>query len=406
MDDVRAAAARIAGQVRRTPALRVPALDELADAELFLKAENLQHVGAFKARGALHALSRVEPELRARGVITYSSGNHAQAVAYAARAYGVPARIAMPIDAPAVKVAGVRALGGEIIFAGTTSDDRRRAAIDDDAGDLVAEDPPGHPAAEAPLRDLAVGAAEPRELDPQEDLVVGERPRGLDLDQAEDAGLADQRPHRRRDRRRRVDTRRAASGCVHRQGATILAEAARPVRGPRPRARVRARCPARACPRRGDTLQDHAPAAHEPRRPRRPLGIPQARPGVADARGPRAGGRDRPPLPRDLGARPPPAAGRGGEAGAADPRPRQRLRAGAPHPRRRRGALHPRPPAAHDQVLRARGGPGGGELVHRGGGDPQRRLGPRPRPRPPGAPPRRHPVVLPDRLPDDPSLAL
>lgn len=146
IDDVRAAAARIAGQVRRTPALRVPALDELADAELFLKAENLQHVGAFKARGALHALSRVEPELRARGVITYSSGNHAQAVAYAARAYGVPARIAMPIDAPAVKVAGVRALGGEIIFAGTTSDDRRRAAIDlaEETGAVIIE-PFDHP---------------------------------------------------------------------------------------------------------------------------------------------------------------------------------------------------------------------------------------------------------------------
>jgi threonine dehydratase len=128
IDDVRAAAERLGGRVRRTPALRCAALDELADAEIWLKAENLQHVGAFKARGALNALSRLDPALRARGVITYSSGNHAQAVAYAARSFEIPATIAMPIDAPKVKVAGVRALGAEIVFAGTTSDDRRKAA--------------------------------------------------------------------------------------------------------------------------------------------------------------------------------------------------------------------------------------------------------------------------------------
>ncbi|MEZ4384183.1 MAG: threonine/serine dehydratase [Nannocystaceae bacterium] len=128
IDDVRAAAARLGDRVRRTPALRCAALDELADAELWLKAENLQHVGAFKARGALNALSRLDPALRARGVITYSSGNHAQAVAYAARSFAIPATIAMPVDAPKVKVAGVRALGAEIMFAGTTSDDRREAA--------------------------------------------------------------------------------------------------------------------------------------------------------------------------------------------------------------------------------------------------------------------------------------
>ena len=130
VEAVRAAAARLSGLVRQTPALRCAALDELAGCELWLKAENLQHVGAFKARGALHAASRLDPAARARGVITYSSGNHAQAVAYAARHFGVPAWIAMPIDAPAVKVAGVRALGGEIVFAGTTSDERRAAALE------------------------------------------------------------------------------------------------------------------------------------------------------------------------------------------------------------------------------------------------------------------------------------
>ena len=127
--EVRAAAERLAGRVVRTPALRCPALDARAGAELWLKAENLQRIGAFKARGALHAVGRLAPEVRARGVITYSSGNHAQAVALAAKEYAVRATIAMPVDAPAVKVAGVRTLGAEIVFAGTTSDERRAAAL-------------------------------------------------------------------------------------------------------------------------------------------------------------------------------------------------------------------------------------------------------------------------------------
>lgn len=129
VEDVRAAAERLAGKVVRTPVLRSPALDALTGAEVWLKAECLQRIGAFKARGALHAVGRLPAELRARGVITYSSGNHAQAVALAAHAYGVRATIAMPVDAPAVKVAGVRALGAEIVPAGTTSEERRAAAL-------------------------------------------------------------------------------------------------------------------------------------------------------------------------------------------------------------------------------------------------------------------------------------
>jgi threonine dehydratase len=129
VEDVRAAAERLAGKVVRTPVLRSPALDALTGAEVWLKAECLQRIGAFKARGALHAVGRMRPETRARGVITYSSGNHAQAVALAAREYGARATIAMPVDAPAVKVAGVRALGAEIVFAGTTSEERRAAAL-------------------------------------------------------------------------------------------------------------------------------------------------------------------------------------------------------------------------------------------------------------------------------------
>lgn len=128
--DVAAAAERISGRVVRTPTIRSPRLDALASApvELFLKAENMQRIGAFKARGAMHAVGRLDPSDRARGVITFSSGNHAQAVALAAREFGVPATIAMPVDAPKVKIAVVRELGAKIVLAGTTSDDRREAA--------------------------------------------------------------------------------------------------------------------------------------------------------------------------------------------------------------------------------------------------------------------------------------
>ena len=129
LDDVQAAADRIAGRVWRTPVLRCPALDEVAGANLWLKAENLQRIGAFKARGAMHAVGRLPEDVRARGVITFSSGNHAQAVALAAQAFGIEATIAMPTDAPKIKVAAVEGLGAKIVFAGTTSDERREAAL-------------------------------------------------------------------------------------------------------------------------------------------------------------------------------------------------------------------------------------------------------------------------------------
>jgi threo-3-hydroxy-L-aspartate ammonia-lyase len=128
IDDVRAAAERIAGRVWRTPVLRCPALDEMAGCELWLKAENLQRIGAFKARGAMHAVGRLDPDTRARGIITYSSGNHAQAVALAAREHQTSATIAMPTDAPAIKVNAVRELGARIVLAGTTSQERKSAA--------------------------------------------------------------------------------------------------------------------------------------------------------------------------------------------------------------------------------------------------------------------------------------
>jgi threonine dehydratase len=127
---VEGAATRLAGHVVRTPVLRSPALDEIAGAELWLKAENLQHIGAFKARGAMNAALQLDPEVRARGLVTYSSGNHAQAVALAARRLGVPALITMPLDAPAIKLEAVRALGARVILAGTTSLERRARAIE------------------------------------------------------------------------------------------------------------------------------------------------------------------------------------------------------------------------------------------------------------------------------------
>lgn len=128
-EDVFSAAKKLAGKVLRTPVLRTPAIDALAQAEVFIKAENMQRIGAFKARGALHAVGNLDPAVRARGIITYSSGNHAQAVALAAKEYGITADIAMPVDAPAIKVEGVRALGANIVFAGTTSTERRNAAL-------------------------------------------------------------------------------------------------------------------------------------------------------------------------------------------------------------------------------------------------------------------------------------
>ncbi len=128
-DDVLGARERLAGRVLTTPVLRVPALDALAGAELYLKCENLQRVGAFKARGAMNAVLALPEERRRKGVVTFSSGNHGQAVALAARELAIPAWVAMPSDAPGVKVESVRALGAEVIFAGKTSADRYAEAV-------------------------------------------------------------------------------------------------------------------------------------------------------------------------------------------------------------------------------------------------------------------------------------
>ena len=103
--DVQAAAERLRGVAHRTPVLTSRTLDTMTGAQVFLKAEPFQRIGAFKFRGAYNAISALEPEdIRARGVVTNSSGNHAQAVALSAQLFGVPATIVMPTDAPPAKI--------------------------------------------------------------------------------------------------------------------------------------------------------------------------------------------------------------------------------------------------------------------------------------------------------------
>ena len=115
LDDVQAAARRIAGTAHRTPVLTSRALDQAVGATVFLKAENLQRVGAFKFRGAYNAVASLSDAERARGVATVSSGNHAQALALAAQLHGAPAVILMPEDAPPGKLAATAGYGAEVI---------------------------------------------------------------------------------------------------------------------------------------------------------------------------------------------------------------------------------------------------------------------------------------------------
>ncbi|NNU79311.1 threonine/serine dehydratase [Halovulum dunhuangense] len=107
---------RLGPVVRRTPLLSSPFLDEIAGKRVLVKAECLQHTGSFKFRGGYSAVSALDPEIRSRGVLAYSSGNHAQGVARAAQMHGVPAVIIMPSDAPALKIANTRAMGAEVVL--------------------------------------------------------------------------------------------------------------------------------------------------------------------------------------------------------------------------------------------------------------------------------------------------
>ncbi len=112
---IEAAAERIKGHARVTPLLEAPGLNALAGRRVLVKAESLQWTGSFKYRGARSALSAMDEETRAKGILAYSSGNHAQGIALAAKQFGVPATIVMPADAPASKVANVKALGGTVV---------------------------------------------------------------------------------------------------------------------------------------------------------------------------------------------------------------------------------------------------------------------------------------------------
>lgn len=115
-DDVASAARLLAGRCHLTPVVRSHTVDERVGARVFFKCENLQRAGAFKFRGAYHALARLTPEQKRRGVVAYSSGNHAQAVALAGQLLNVPALIVMPRNAPQVKADATRGYGAEIVF--------------------------------------------------------------------------------------------------------------------------------------------------------------------------------------------------------------------------------------------------------------------------------------------------
>ena len=125
LSDITDARQRIAPIARVTPLLDGSAA---AGRPLFLKCENMQPSGAFKIRGAYNMVARLTDDQRRRGVITYSSGNHGQAMALAARELGAPAVVVMPTTAPSIKVEGARAFGAEVIFEGTTSSERRARA--------------------------------------------------------------------------------------------------------------------------------------------------------------------------------------------------------------------------------------------------------------------------------------
>ncbi|MEM9755646.1 MAG: threonine/serine dehydratase [Pseudomonadota bacterium] len=168
---IEAAAARGAGRVRRTPLLSSPFVDEVAGRRVFVKAECLQHTGSFKFRGAWSALSALPPDARDAGVIAYSSGNHAQGVALAARLMDVPAVIVMPRDAPELKRANTAALGAEVVLY-----DRAARESREEIGAALAE---------------ARGLTLVRPYD-QEDVIAGQGTCGLEIaDQAAAFGVAE-----------------------------------------------------------------------------------------------------------------------------------------------------------------------------------------------------------------------
>jgi len=134
LDDVRAAAARLAGHIESTPCVHSRTLSQITGAEIYLKFENLQFTASFKERGALNKLTLLTAQQRAKGVIAVSAGNHAQGVAYHAERLGIPAVIVMPRFTPTIKIERTRGFGPEIILCGDTFDDARQ-----EAGQLAAQ---------------------------------------------------------------------------------------------------------------------------------------------------------------------------------------------------------------------------------------------------------------------------
>lgn len=134
IDMITAAAKRLKGHARRTPLLSSPFLDQIAGRRVLAKAECLQHTGSFKYRGAWSAISALDPDVRAHGVIAFSSGNHAQGIALAAAQHGISAVIVMPGDAPAQKIGNTRDLGAEVVLYDRATEDR------DAIGAAVAQD--------------------------------------------------------------------------------------------------------------------------------------------------------------------------------------------------------------------------------------------------------------------------
>ena len=126
--DVQAAAARLHGQAHRTPIITSETFDQMAGCRVYFKCENLQRAGAFKFRGAYNALSLLTPEQRRRGVVAFSSGNHAQGLALAAKVLNVPAVVVMPSDAPPIKVDATRGYGAEVVFYDRLTGDREAIA--------------------------------------------------------------------------------------------------------------------------------------------------------------------------------------------------------------------------------------------------------------------------------------
>jgi threonine dehydratase len=128
--DVEAAARRLEGVAHRTPVATSRQFDALAGCRAYFKCENLQRMGAFKFRGAYNALASLGPDERRHGVVAFSSGNHAQAVALAGRILGIPATIVMPADAPEVKVAATRGYGAEVVFYDRAAGESREAVAE------------------------------------------------------------------------------------------------------------------------------------------------------------------------------------------------------------------------------------------------------------------------------------